>query len=279
MIRDLALLFLKLGLIGFGGPAAHVALMRDEVVRRRAWLTDAEFLDLVGAVNLIPGPNSTELAILIGRRRAGWPGLIVAGVCFIAPAMLIVLALAWAYVRYGRTPEAGWLLYGVKPVIIAVVAQALWGLGRAAIKSALLAAVGTAVLGLYLAGANEIGLLAGAGLAVMLIANGQRLTTAVPALLPALLLRPDIVFRTRPPHGLAELFLTLLKIGSVLYGSGYVLFAFLEADFVDQLCCGVEQCIESLGAASLSRLGAHGADAPVIGPQDQVDVRHGTSSR
>src|SRR5512140_3060840 len=122
-LREVAALFLKLGVIGFGGPAAHIAMMRDETVNRRKWLSDEEFLDLVGATNLIPGPNSTEMAIHIGFLRAGWPGLITGGVCFIVPAMLSVLALAWAYVRFGSMPQATWLLYGVKPVVIAIIVQ------------------------------------------------------------------------------------------------------------------------------------------------------------
>ena len=129
---ELAGLFLKLGTIAFGGPAAHIAMMEDEVVRRRHWLTREKFLDLLGATNLIPGPNSTEMAIHIGYQRAGWAGLIIAGCCFILPAALIVTVFAWAYVRYGSFPETTRVLYGVKPVIIAVVLQALWSLGRTA---------------------------------------------------------------------------------------------------------------------------------------------------
>ena len=160
---EIARLFLKLGSISFGGPAAHTALMEAEVVRRRKWLTAAEFLDLVGATNLIPGPNSTELAIHIGHRRAGWPGLIVAGVCFILPATLIVTALAWAYVRFGKLPEANALLYGVKPVIIAIVLQALWNLGKSAVKTKLLAAAGIIAVAASFAGVNELLVLFGAG--------------------------------------------------------------------------------------------------------------------
>lgn len=141
---ELALLFLKLGTIAFGGPAAHVAMMEDEVVRRRGWLTREKFLDPLGATNLIPGPNSTELAIHVGYLRGGWAGLVVAGACFILPAALIVTAFAWAYVRYGSLPQTGRVLYGVKPVIIAVVLQAHWGLGKSAVKTKLLAAVGLA---------------------------------------------------------------------------------------------------------------------------------------
>ena len=133
-LSELAVVFLRLGILGFGGPAAHIAMMRDEVVRRRRWMTDQMFLDLVGATNLIPGPNSKEMAIHIGYARAGWRGLLVAGGCFIVPAMVIVIAFAWGYTRYGTVPAAVWLLYGIKPVIIAVIAQALWSLGRTAVR-------------------------------------------------------------------------------------------------------------------------------------------------
>ncbi|HEY3230867.1 MAG TPA: chromate transporter, partial [Roseiflexaceae bacterium] len=163
-IRELAGLFLKLGLIAFGGPAAHIAMMRDEIVTRRKWISEEYFLDLLGATNLIPGPNSTEMAIHIGHVRAGWRGLILSGLCFILPAAAMVLALAWFYVGYGTTPVAERLLYGVKPVVIAIVVQALWGLGSKAFRSRLLAAVGLAVLALYLLGGNEIALLFGGGI-------------------------------------------------------------------------------------------------------------------
>src|SRR5437879_2253068 len=133
-LREIIMLFLRLGFTAFGGPAAHIAMMREEVVRRRQWMSDEQFVDLIGIVNLIPGPASTQLAIYLGYLRAGWPGLIAAGVCFITPAMLIVLVLAWAYVRYGSAPQAGWLLYGIQPVVIAIVAPALSGLSRTILR-------------------------------------------------------------------------------------------------------------------------------------------------
>lgn len=167
-LGELAKLFARLGLTAFGGPAAHIAMMEDEVVRRRGWMTRERLLDLIGAANLIPGPNSTELAIHIGHDRAGWPGLIVAGVCFILPAVAIVLAIAWAYVRFGALPAVGGVLYGVKPVIIAVVVQALWGLGRSAVTSISLGAVGLAALAASLAGVDELAVLAAAGAMVAL---------------------------------------------------------------------------------------------------------------
>src|SRR5688500_16198664 len=159
-LADLARLFLKLGTIGFGGPAAHIAMMEDVVVRRRGWLTREEFLDYVGATNLIPGPNSTELSMHVGRLRACWPGLIVAGAAFILPAALIVGTLAWAYVRYGTVPQAIGLLYGIKPVVIAVVLQAIVSLGRSALKTRWLIAVGVAATALAAAGVNELFILA-----------------------------------------------------------------------------------------------------------------------
>jgi len=173
-IAELARLFLKLGTIAFGGPAAHIAMMEQEVVRRRRWLDHERFVDLLGATNLIPGPNSTEMAIHIGLLRAGWKGLIVAGACFSVPAMLIVWALAAVYVKYGSLPEASWLLYGVKPVIIAIVVQALWGLGKAAIKNFSTAVAGAAVIVLFFFGGNEILLLFAAGFAVMIVENLRR---------------------------------------------------------------------------------------------------------
>ncbi|HVN15540.1 MAG TPA: chromate efflux transporter, partial [Anaerolineales bacterium] len=235
-LLDLIKLFLKLGITAFGGPAAHIAMMHDETVKRRQWLTDEEFLDLLGATNLIPGPNSTEMAIHIGYLRAGILGLIVAGACFILPAMLIVMGLAWVYVKFGSLPQVTWLLYGVKPIIIAIIAQALWSLGRTAIKGPLTAFVGISVLVLYFFGVNEILLLFAGGLIVMLIANARRWrdkNTAI-AFAPVLGLS-SIAALSAIPFSLPILFLTFLKIGSILYGSGYVLLAFLRADFVIRL--------------------------------------------
>jgi len=165
-IPELARLFLKLGTIAFGGPAAHIAMMQDEVVRRRRWMTDDEFLDLLGATNLIPGPNSTEMAIHIGHRQAGWTGLLVAGISFIMPAMVIVLGFAWAYVRYGSLPQVSGILYGVKPVIIAIVLQAFWSLGRIAIKTRFLALIGVAGVVLTFLGVHELLILLGGGVLV-----------------------------------------------------------------------------------------------------------------
>jgi chromate transporter len=234
-LREVALLFLRLGFTAFGGPAAHIAMFRDETVERRRWVTDQHFLDLLGATNLIPGPNSTEMAIHLGFMRAGRAGLIAAGASFIVPAMLITLALAWAYVRFGSTPEAGWLLYGVKPVVIAIIVQALWGLGQKAVKGPLTAAVGLAVLVLYFVGIHELALLFAGGLLVMAVENLGRFrkTDLTGIILP--LGGLSLPALAAVPFSLPLMFLTFLKIGAVLYGSGYVLLAFLRADFVVRL--------------------------------------------
>jgi len=230
-LAEVAGVFLRLGLTSFGGPAAHTAMMHNEVVRRRRWLGDEEFLDLVAATNLMPGPNSTELAIHLGRRRAGWPGLIAGGVSFILPAILIVLALSEVYVRYGSTPQVAALLYGIKPAVIAILAQALSHLGRRALRDMTSAVVAVAALGLWALGVNEILILLSAGFAVLLIAGRSR---PKPASLGGIF--PPLAIATAPAtFSLPLLFLTFVKIGAVLFGSGYVLFAFLQADFVDRL--------------------------------------------
>jgi chromate transporter len=243
-LRELALLFLKLGTTAFGGPAAHIAMMEDEVVRRRKWLTHEEFLDLLGATNLIPGPNSTEMAIHIGHRRAGWAGLLVAGACFIFPAAIIVTTIAWAYVRYGTLAETRRILYGIKPVIIAVVVQALWGLGRTALKTRLLAVIGAAALVVNFLGANELLVLFTAGLVMAVIQmfkrpRPPRVMSIVP---PIFFKKPLLAAATAgaatvgaaAPFGLWPLFLFFFKVGCVLYGSGYVLLAFLRSDLVER---------------------------------------------
>ncbi|MEP7337751.1 MAG: chromate efflux transporter [Acidobacteriota bacterium] len=236
-LGELARLFLRLGTISFGGPAAHIAMMEDEVVNRRRWLSRKEFLDLLGATNLIPGPNSTELAIHIGRRQAGWAGLLVAGSCFILPAALIVTLLAWIYVRYGSLPQANAVLYGVKPVIIAIVLQALWRLGRTALKTVPLALASAAGIVAVFLGINELIVLFTVGAVVAfgkwfvsLRARGEtRLSSLAAAFFLAPLAQPAVTL-----FGLWPLFLFFVKTGSVLFGSGYVLLAFLRADLVER---------------------------------------------
>jgi chromate transporter len=214
--REIALLFLKLGTIGFGGPAAHIALMEAEVVRQRRWLTHDEFLDLISATNLIPGPNSTEMAIHIGYRKAGFPGLILAGICFILPAATIVTAIAWAYVHYGSLPQLGIVLRTVKPIIIVVVLQAMWSLGKTAVKNPLMVAIAIGSVMLSVAGVHELVVLLLAGACGALAGRTQRISSALFSL------------------ELLPIFLFFLKVGSILFGSGYVLLAFLRADLVDR---------------------------------------------
>jgi chromate transporter len=264
VLVDLAVYFLKLGFTAFGGPAAHIAMMHDQVVKRRGWLDEQRFLDLLGAANMIPGPTSTELAIFIGFQRAGLMGLALGGICFILPAMLIVMVLAWAYVQAGSTPEVRLVLYGVQPVVIAIVAQALWSLGQKAVKDPLTAMVGCAVLAFYFLGVNVILLLVVGGLVVALGGNIRDMRRPKPAamFLPIFQRTGEsisasltgykdtcerfagrlVTFTSAAlspsalvPFSLPLLFFTFLKIGAVLYGSGYVLLAFLRADFVTGL--------------------------------------------
>ncbi|MBW4550303.1 MAG: chromate transporter [Aphanocapsa sp. GSE-SYN-MK-11-07L] len=228
---ELATVFLRLGTIAFGGPAAHIALMDNEVVNRRQWMSREKLLDLLGITNLIPGPNSTELAIHIGYERAGWRGLLVAGSCFILPAMLIVWALAAIYDRYQTVPQVEWLLYGIKPVIIVIVLQAVWNLGKKAAKDWPTIVAGLVAIAAYLAGLNEILVLVGLGIAVMLVKNRLGRTTGA-FLLPSLFAQAGTA--TAVSISWLSVFLFFLKIGSVLYGSGYVLLAFLQRDLVER---------------------------------------------
>jgi chromate transporter len=234
-LAELARLFFRLGATAFGGPAAHVALMEDEVVRRRGWLSRERFVDLLGATNLIPGPNSTELAIHIGHARAGWPGLLVAGACFIAPATLIVTACAWAYVRFGALPALTGFLYGVKPVVIAVVAQALWRLGRTAIRNTGLGALALAAAAANALGVGEIAVLAAsAGLALAVQLGRTRGARGLVSLGGVGAVGAGAASVSPAAFGLWPLFLFFAKVGSVLFGSGYVLLAFLRAGLVTE---------------------------------------------
>jgi chromate transporter len=244
---ELARVFLRLGATAFGGPAAHVALMEDELVTRRRWLSHDAFLDYLGAVNLIPGPNSTELAIHVGYVRAGWAGLIVAGASFILPAAVFVTVLAWIYVRFGQLPPVTAALYGVKPIIVGIVLHALWRLARTALRSpvALLIASGSIVAAAV--GVHELIVLAAAGIVAAIAALGRR-PAAVVALAIGAFVHPARTLHaatriglaypaaagTISGIGLAAIFGTFLKIGSVLFGSGYVLLAFLRADVIER---------------------------------------------
>jgi chromate transporter len=233
-LKELAALFLRLGVTAFGGPAAHIGMMQQEVVVRRKWLTAEEFLDLLGTTNLIPGPNSTEMAIHIGLRRAGWRGLVLAGLCFILPAALITYGLAWAYIRFGSLPRAQGILYGVKPVIIAVVVQAIWVLAKTALKTRWLIVAAGAALGASFIGVNELVVLVAAGGFVAGLRVFQQKGGSVAVWQPIPLIMGGSGLATVTTFSSTKLFLLFLKIGSVLFGSGYVLLAFLRADFVDR---------------------------------------------
>jgi chromate transporter len=243
MLGDIAVSFLRLGTTAFGGPAAHIAMMEEEFVRRRGWISHAEFLDMLGAANLIPGPNSTEMAIHIGHQRGGWKGLVVGGVCFIVPAMLIVMAAAWVYVRFGTLPQFQGIMYGIKPVIVAVIFQALWRLAPTAVKSVFLGLVGSIAVAAAMLGVSPLMILFVAGVvaAAMAQINRGRLSAAS-ATIPALrwpgivpMLKSASAAAVIAPFSLLGLFLFFLKVGAVLYGSGYVLLAFLQTDLVDRL--------------------------------------------
>jgi chromate transporter len=246
-LKELALFFLRLGITAFGGPAAHIAIMEDELVRRRKWLSREKFLDLLGASSLIPGPSSSELAIHIGYLRAGWAGLLIGGVCFIFPAAMLVGIIAWAYVRFGHLPAVAALLYGVKPVVIAVILQALWGLGRTAVKSWALAIVGMLCVVLSFAQVNVLIILFGTGAILAAInalsRNRKGKQTAVTLTFVSVLrsARTGLarIFPWVSATGVAAvipgvwpLFLVFVRIGSIVFGSGYVLLAFLRADLV-----------------------------------------------
>ena len=235
-LLEVCLVFLRLGTLSFGGPAAHIAMMEDEFVQKRQWLERGKFLELVGASNLIPGPTSTELAIYIGYLKAGWPGLIGAGVFFILPAMLIVLFLAHIYVLYGELPQVSFALYGVKPVIVAIIAQAIWNLGKTAVKDVPSGLIGGMALGLSFFVVNPLFLLMLSGVAMIAIKRAHKIKMNV--FFAPLLALVDVTKNEAAQAAagaklsLAALFVTFFKIGAVLYGSGYVLLAFLWKDFV-----------------------------------------------
>jgi chromate transporter len=248
-LGEIALVFLKLGTIAFGGPAAHLAMMEEEFVRRRQWITRAEFLDRLATANLIPGPSSTEVAIFVGQLKRGWRGLIVAGCCFIVPAAVIVSAIAWAYVRFGSLPKAEGVLSAIKPAVVAIVIQALGKLGRTGVRTALLAVIAVLAAVLNLLGVSPVLVLVFAGLvSAAALAMKNRLVGAGVGLqkvvelqkvvgLPKVFAGAMAVAATGAafPVGLSRLFLSFLKIGSVVFGSGYVLLAFLQTEFVEHL--------------------------------------------
>ncbi len=227
-LAEIASLFFKLGCIAFGGPAAHIAMMEDEVVIKRKWMTQEHFLDLIGATNLIPGPNSTEMTMHCGYERGGWKGLFVAGFCFIFPAVVITSIFAWLYQQYGQLPEVAPYIVGIKPAVIAIIVMAAFRLGKKAVKSTFLAVLGVLAIVVCLLGVNEIIVLFGCGLLGLGFFYIQRDKTILKSIIPLFLLQ--VV--TSGNIGNFKIFLSFLKIGAILYGSGYVLFAFLDAELV-----------------------------------------------
>ena len=227
-LKEIAKLFFKLGSIAFGGPAAHIAMMEDEVVKKRKWMTQEHFLDLVGATNLIPGPNSTEMTMHCGHERAGWKGLFVAGFCFIFPAVIITSIFAWLYQEYGQLPKVEPFIYGIKPAVIAIIVVAAIRLGKKAVKNTELAILGIITLVACLFGVNEIIALFGCGLLGLGIYFFKKNTGNLKSFIPL------ILFQVTDPSkiGVLKIFLTFLKVGAILYGSGYVLFAFLDSELV-----------------------------------------------
>ena len=227
-LREVAKLFTKLGCIAFGGPAAHIALMEDEVVNKRKWMTQEHFLDLVGATNLIPGPNSTEIVMHCGNERAGWKGLIVAGCCFILPAVVITLLFAWLYSNYGQLPNVAPFVYGIKPAVISIILIAAYRLAKKALKNTILGLLGLATLVACLLGVNEIIALFGCAALGLLVYLMKKPIQTLNTFVPFVLLQG--IGHLQP--GSPKIFLAFLKVGAILYGSGYVLFAFLDAELV-----------------------------------------------
>jgi chromate transporter len=248
-LEDIAKLFLKLGVIGFGGPAAHIAMMQEEVVRKRKWFTEQHFLDLIGATNLIPGPNSTEMAIHIGREKGGWKGLIIAGLCFILPAVIITGIFAWLYKLYGQLPEVQPFVYGIKPAIIAIILGAVYPLAKKSLKSFQLAVIGVLVLICSLLSFNEIYLMFGAGIIALVFTsfrNHKNLNGFVP--FPFLQITGTTVISATN----VNLFWIFLKIGAILYGSGYVLFAFLDTELVSTGILSRQQLIDAIAVGQFT---------------------------
>ncbi|WP_281865570.1 chromate efflux transporter [Flavobacterium sp. GSB-24] len=250
-LKEIAKLFLKLGIIGFGGPAVHIAMMQDEVVFKKKWLTEQHFLDLIGATNLIPGPNSTEMAIHIGHEKAGWKGLIVAGICFIFPAVIITGFFAWLYKEYGQVPEVKPFLYGIKPAIIAIILSAIFPLAKKSLKTIQLGIIGGTVLLLSLLNYNEIILMFGAGIIALLVYYlKQNTNKSINAFIPLTLFQGqnnNLISQTN-----LNLFLIFLKIGAILYGSGYVLFAFLDAELVATGLLSRTQLIDAIAVGQFT---------------------------
>ena len=250
-LKEIAKLFLKLGIIGFGGPAAHIAMMRDEVVVKRKWFTEQHFLDLIGATNLIPGPNSTEMAIHIGHEKGGWKGLIIAGLCFILPAVLITGIFAWLYKEFGQLPEVQPFIYGIKPAIIAIILSAVYPLAKKSLKSIELGLIGFAVLIGSLLNFYEIYLMFGAGFIALFLAyfRNNKLKN-INSFLPFTFL--EILNAGFLSATNSKLFWIFLKIGAILYGSGYVLFAFIDTELVSTGIITRQQLIDAIAVGQFT---------------------------
>lgn len=244
-LAEIATLFLKLGTIGFGGPAVHIAMMEEEVVRKRKWFSQQHFLDLVGATNLIPGPNSTEMTMHCGHERAGWKGLLVAGICFMLPAVIITAVFAWLYKQYGQLPQVAPFLYGIKPAIIGVIVSLMITLGKKALKSVVLGVLGIVSAILVLSGVHEILVLFGAGLTgiLMHIATRSKNKTFFNA--------SFVLLQIMTPAGI-KMFWIFLKIGAILYGSGYVLFAFLDAELVNKGLLTRQELVDAIAVGQFT---------------------------
>lgn len=252
-LKEVVRLFLKLGVIGFGGPAAHIAMMRHEMVEKRRWMDEQHFLDLVGATNLIPGPNSTEMTMHIGHERAGWKGLVVAGMCFILPAVLITALFAWLYKQYGQLPEVQPFIYGIKPAIIAIILAAVIPLAKRSLKSVELGILGIGTLILSLVGINEIIVMFGAGflfLALAAMRNKPTLNSGFHGIVPFTFLQVTGI--SIVSVSTFNLFLIFLKIGAILYGSGYVLFAFLDTELVAKGLLTRPQLIDAIAVGQFT---------------------------
>jgi chromate transporter len=247
-LKEIAQLFFKLGCISFGGPAAHIAMMEDEVVKKRKWMTHEHFLDLIGATNLIPGPNSTEMTMHCGHERAGWKGLFVAGFSFIFPAVVITAIFAWLYQLYGQLPEVEPFIYGIKPAVISIILMAAFRLGKKAIKNTQLAILGVLAIAVCLLGVNEIIVLFGFGLLGLMINVFKKKTNTLNSFIPFLLLQVVDPIKI----GSLKIFLTFLKVGAILYGSGYVLFAFLDSELVSNGWLTRQELIDAVAVGQIT---------------------------
>lgn len=251
-LNEVARVFFKLGCIGFGGPAAHIAMMQDEVVTKRKWMSEQHFLDLIGATNLIPGPNSTEMAIHIGHERAGWKGLIVAGLCFILPAVFITGIFACLYKQYGQLPQVEQFIYGIKPAIIAIILAAVYPLLKKSLKTVELGIIGLIALTLSLFQVGEIFVMFGAGIFALLLSaiRTKGFSSGTKSIFPFTLLQiPNITFLSVTN---TNLFFIFLKIGAILYGSGYVLFAFIDTELVAKGLLSRQQLIDAIAVGQFT---------------------------